>query len=495
MDLLKLCKEMIGVNSVTVPNGTLEIVSFLSPIFQGLGCTVKTQELLIEGHANWNLLATLGPPDGEAPFLFNTHLDTVSPGPHPEETWTQCQGNPFQATRNGNFLYGLGVADTKLAMACFIVALDRIIQKNGANYKNWRHPLRILGSAGEERGLLGADYALKSHFVSAKYALDSEPSELKIVWAHKGIVITKIRIQPKSTSLKPDSLKNFFSLSFAGEAAHSSTPHLGKNAIDEACFFLDHLLRQSSKNPAFQPCWLEGGSATNIIPAKAVVFFEGQGTLEKFKEWVKGISYPANLSMNCISGPHESARLPYSGFKALVSLKKGITQIAKKLEDPKNFDFSPPFSTSATTLIRPKISSSSLPQLILFQDHRFIEPGEGNRFFNRIALLVDDLKQEFPELLLEAEMERINEPMFGNKESAFVQNFQEILQGQGLSGDLETKAGCTEGSVFSSHGIETIVFGPGRAENNIHKPNEKVLVKELHQAVDVYEKVIEKFCV
>jgi acetylornithine deacetylase/succinyl-diaminopimelate desuccinylase-like protein len=119
----------------------------------------------------------------------------------------------------------------------------------------------------------------------------------------------------------------------------------------------------------------------------------------------------------------------------------------------------------------------------------------GAQFFVDAKDRLAPIRKEFPSLQFHLEMERANEPMFGKKDSFFVQEFKQILQERGIAPILDTKAGCTEGGLFSSSGMETVVFGPGVSANNIHKPNERVPIDHLEKAVRVYESTIEKFCI
>ena len=244
MELLDLCKKIISINSVTIPNGTREIIDFLLPLFRELGLETSTQEFPIEGHANFNLLITAGPKDRAKPFLINTNLDTVAPGT--QKKWTVCGGNAFQATLKDGFLYGLGSADTKCAMACVWVALKSLLQ-DSANPKprDWNVPLFVSGTAGEERGLLGSHHALKTNFFSAQMALDSEPTENHLVWSHKGLTHVTIQATPKEGPSPFNSAAKHYHLEFQGEAAHSSTPHLGKHAILLALDFLGEFFEKN----------------------------------------------------------------------------------------------------------------------------------------------------------------------------------------------------------------------------------------------------------
>jgi acetylornithine deacetylase/succinyl-diaminopimelate desuccinylase-like protein len=63
-----------------------------------------------------------------------------------------------------------------------------------------------------------------------------------------------------------------------------------------------------------------------------------------------------------------------------------------------------------------------------------------------------------------------------------------------MSTDREWKSGTTEASVYSALGIDTVVFGPGQAAGNIHRPNEHVPIADLRAAVEIYADVIRALC-
>ena len=65
----------------------------------------------------------------------------------------------------------------------------------------------------------------------------------------------------------------------------------------------------------------------------------------------------------------------------------------------------------------------------------------------------------------------------------------------GFSTSLIKSSVCTEANIFSRFGIESLVLGPGKGIGNSYAPNEKVSIKELHQATEFYKKMIESNCV
>jgi acetylornithine deacetylase/succinyl-diaminopimelate desuccinylase-like protein len=48
--------------------------------------------------------------------------------------------------------------------------------------------------------------------------------------------------------------------------------------------------------------------------------------------------------------------------------------------------------------------------------------------------------------------------------------------------------------VYQEAGMHPLIFGPGQAAGNIHKPNEHVLLADLHSCVEIYRDLIVRAC-
>jgi acetylornithine deacetylase len=119
------------------------------------------------------------------------------------ELW---QHDPFKLTEADGRWYGLGSCDMKSFFALIIEAL-----KEYANHP-FKHPLIILATADEESSMSGAQALAASDLSNARYAVIGEPTGLKPVRVHKGIMMERIDI--------------------IGQAGHSSDPSLGSNAME-----------------------------------------------------------------------------------------------------------------------------------------------------------------------------------------------------------------------------------------------------------------------
>ena len=249
---LEQARALIAADTVS-SRGTQRAADHLQSAWEHAGLGVKRQA--VEGvHVN-----ILGGPGGDASgpggVLLVTHLDTVPPGPL--ERW---QSDPWTLTERDGFLHGLGVADVKLDALCKAEAARRLQGRKA------RRPFWLLGTFGEEIGLRGARHFVGSDLfrqVSPAQVLCGEPSELRIISAHKGYAVVRCRIRDRKARPVNTDGPGVEQLQFSGKAAHSSTPHLGENAILKALAWM-----KSSGSPVVAA---KGGSGTNVVPAQCIL--------------------------------------------------------------------------------------------------------------------------------------------------------------------------------------------------------------------------------
>ncbi len=160
-----------------------------------------------------NLIATLG--KGPGGLVLAGHTDTV---PYDEGLWNH---DPFSLTEADGRLYGLGICDMK---GFFALAMEAASRFEPAQLKR---PLMILATADEESSMEGAQALVELGRPRARYAVIGEPTGLRPVNAHKGIMMEAIRLK--------------------GRAGHSSDPALGVNALEGMHQVLGDLLAWRDK--------------------------------------------------------------------------------------------------------------------------------------------------------------------------------------------------------------------------------------------------------
>ncbi|HSP01687.1 MAG TPA: acetylornithine deacetylase, partial [Thioalkalivibrio sp.] len=179
----------------------------------------------IEGHPNKaNLVATLG--RGPGGLVLSGHTDTV---PCDAQLWRQ---DPFKLTERDGRLYGLGTADMKSFLALALEAA------RGFDADQFHQPLVILATADEESSMAGAKAIRAAGRPLGRHAIIGEPTGMRPVRMHKGIIMEGIRI--------------------TGRSGHSSDPSLGNNALEGMHTAMTHImawraeLQERYNNPLFK---------------------------------------------------------------------------------------------------------------------------------------------------------------------------------------------------------------------------------------------------
>ena len=194
-----------------------------------------------------NVVATLPGREGAPVVMFHAHLDTVG-----------LSGKATtEAISTGGNVYGRGACDTKGSLVAMVESLRMLVEIEADR----RATVVLVGGVDEEVGGSGAE-ALAAAHPEIEMAVVGEPTGLEIATAHKGVLR--------------------FEIATIGMPAHSSKPHLGRNAIYAMGRVLDAL--QTVYLPALDPVGhplagpatltvttIRGGTGHNVVPAECVI--------------------------------------------------------------------------------------------------------------------------------------------------------------------------------------------------------------------------------
>ena len=245
----KLLSDLIALPSVNpafLPAGDARageqrVADFLATVAAQAGLDIEIQKVF-PGRSN--LLARLSPPGKiRQRLLLAPHLDTV---PAADES----QFTP--RTKNGR-LFGCGACDTKGSVAAMLTALCAL-----ANAKQRPQETEIIfaGLVDEENAQAGSR-ALAAQGFKADLAIVGEPTQLKVVTAHKGSLWLRLETR--------------------GKSAHGARPELGRNAVHAMARIVDTLetdyaaqLRRR-RHPLLGCAtvnvgMIRGGTQPNIVP-------------------------------------------------------------------------------------------------------------------------------------------------------------------------------------------------------------------------------------
>src|SRR5262245_32176942 len=191
-----------------------------------------------------NLLARFESSTSGRTLLFDVHQDTV-----PADGMTI---EPFVPTVEGGRLYGRGACDIKGGMAAMLLAVARLCRERPRGAAS----VILACTVDEEFTHRGSSHLAESK-LAADLAVVAEPTRLDLVHCHKGAVRWKIHAK--------------------GVACHSSSPHLGVNAIyrmgkiiGALVEYADHLAQTNPDpmvgSPTLSVGRIEGGQSVNIVP-------------------------------------------------------------------------------------------------------------------------------------------------------------------------------------------------------------------------------------
>src|SRR2546430_2011176 len=178
----KLLRELIALPSVNpafVPPdsayaGEARVAEFLTSIARSAGLDVEFQEVTPK---RANFLAGYSPAGRvRQGILLAPHMDTVGGSPLTEEL--------FRPRLRGNRLFGRGACDTKGSVAAMIWALIRVAT---AGEKPRQTEITFAGLVDEESAQTGSRALAASGF-RADLAIVGEPTKLKVVTAHQGVL-------------------------------------------------------------------------------------------------------------------------------------------------------------------------------------------------------------------------------------------------------------------------------------------------------------------
>ena len=279
------------------------VIDLLAAWLGDLGFAIEVQPVPTQPHKA-NLVATLG--RGPGGLVLAGHTDTVPCDPG---LWT---GDPFTLREADGHLVGLGAADMKgfLALAVSVAATIPAADLG--------QPLVILATADEESTMEGARALIDLGRPLGRYAVIGEPTSMRPVRAHKGIMMEAIRVIGRS--------------GHSSDPGHGVSALEGMNAVMGALLDWRALLQREHRDAAF------------AVPVPTLNL-----------GYVRGGDNPNRICGEC--DLHLDLRpLPGQDLDALRDVMRGVARAAlvgRDLEvDFRSLDpGTPPFATPATAAI------------------------------------------------------------------------------------------------------------------------------------------------
>lgn len=448
-DFIETCRKLISID--TSPNvSTVEAVEYLAGLATEAGLHAEVMREVHNGVAQANIIVRLQPyQPGDSEFLLQTHLDTVDPDNF--ALWKKNDFNPFEAVIEDGKIYGLGAAEVKLDFLCKMIALLKM--KNHA--PGALKPV-LVGTFGEETGMQGALRLIRKNKINAKYAVLGEATDMQLVNACKGFAVVEINVPISADEKKYkeergrlESVMTETKL-FAGRSSHSSTPHLGDNAIQKMFDFLQKM----PENIVLIE--VDGGTRFNMVPNQAMVEVD-------FTSHVKELT---SVKLNKI-------------YRVLQEVENDMKELTDTAFEPVHSTLSMGIIRTTEDYIRIGGSCRILPNITQEQYEIWMK---------KIQSICIEVGAEF-------KITDYKRPFRTQENSVLIKAAQSLLNKQGLDSQCRSLASTNEASLFSRLGIECICIGAGARDGNVHTPEEHVKIEDLSKMISFYEQMIERFCV
>jgi acetylornithine deacetylase len=236
-----------------------------------------------------NLVAWYDAPNSNTRILLDAHQDTV-----PVETMII---RPFDPMVNGGRMYGRGSCDVKSGVAAMLSAFERLVRERPQYSCN----VLMAFTVDEEFTHTGSS-ALSKMDHGCALGIVAEPTQMQLIVSHKGAVRWKIHT--------------------SGRACHSSTPHLGDNAIYRMGRVLNTLAEYACQlagaapdtllgPPSLSVGRITGGQSVNIVPDACSIEIDRrlipgetvEGSMNQVLEFLKSKLSPADFERIAFGDP------------------------------------------------------------------------------------------------------------------------------------------------------------------------------------------------
>lgn len=263
-----ILSDLIAFPTVSA-DSNLDLIAYVANLLEDAGATVEVQQNPDGTKAN--LFATMGSTEQGGGIVLSGHTDVV---PVADQDWTR---DPFKMVEVDGNLFGRGTCDMKGFIAATLAKAD--VLRDAAI----KRPIHFAFTYDEEVGCIGAQSLidlLAARQARPSIALIGEPTMMQVIEGHKGCCE--------------------YTVTFTGAAGHGSAPDRGVNAVEYAVRYINRLmdLRQAlidrcPPESRFDPPHstinvgsLHGGSAHNVIAARAVLEWEMRPVVPEDHEFV-----------------------------------------------------------------------------------------------------------------------------------------------------------------------------------------------------------------
>ena len=445
MNLIDECRKLISIDSTT-SHGSRELVVYAAELCREAGLDVEILSEVHQQREEANLVAVSHESEAPSELLLLSHLDTPDPGGY--ALWDKTQNNPFQMSIYQDEAFGLGLADAKADFLCKLIAI------NNVGVKNSKQKLSLVGTFGEASGRTGAMKLLRRKKVRSKRILVGKPTDLKLCTGGQGQAVVEISI-PFSDQ----------------EMAYQRQHDLAESSSSRTKMF--------RADDGASPVSLQGNPIIEMIKYVAKLP-QGIAILE-----MDGGSQPTSFPESAFVEMDLVSSMRSSVVNRLTSIVNVAEQLMEEFKQYPSKGFDPPYATL------------NVGQVRTFQEHIRIYVDcrlPANITSDVYDVWIEKLRMVCHQQGAVFRITTFTHPFDHPSDSAFVQEMQEVLQGNDVPPEIVKMSYSTEANLFRRPDSQCLLFGPGTPNPNGMIANENVRISELEKAVQIYEALIRRIC-
>ena len=328
---LNILSDLISMKSVN--ENEIEVANYLKNLFLDYGID---STIVPVTDTRVNLVAEIG--SGHPVIGISGHMDVVSAGD--ENEWAS---DPFTLTERNGKLYGRGTNDMKAGLVNLILVKIELKENN----ELINGTVRFMATTGEEVGGAGSKKLYEEGYMDdVEYLWVAEPSHDTIIYSHKGSLNLKVTSK--------------------GESAHSSMPHLGRNAINPLMAYLLELDRKLNNDDrvndvlgqlVMSTTLFSAGNQVNSIPERSIAEINVR-TIPEFDNDEVIALFKKTAETYCKNGAQIDVDVTMSLPSVFTSGKSNMVNLAKSIgRKHLGFDIDlkgSPGVTDASNLLRDK---------------------------------------------------------------------------------------------------------------------------------------------
>lgn len=445
MNLIELCQKAIAIDS-SLSHGNSELADFFADVAIKAGLMVELLDDVHKGIPQKIIIVRTSGSRTEKDFLMSSQIETEDPVSY--AVWTKTGSNPFNASIDGDGLYGLGSSGSKLD---FVAKLYALMKFNKSDFKKLGPVL--VGGFGGASGISGLKL-LRRRFINPACAVVGGPTHLRMADRGPGYAEIEVRI-PYSDE----------------ERKHLQKLQFQENAVTQSKFFTaDKSLtseRDFSENPIVQ-------------------------MLAYLKNLPEGMVLVSADGGQSPSAPPDAAWLEIEVFDGLrdtlipklVKLHDILLNFVGEFRQVKDPSFSPKHSTIQLGRI------NTQPDCLSILGSCHFVPQVTHDLYEK---WLSDLQKACESIGAQFQLLDFREPFHGPLDGELGKTFKTILEEKGLSTEPTVARRGSEANLFPRFKIQTLVFGAGRVVGT-QLANEHISIADLRSSTEVYEQLIQRIC-